>query len=125
MKTFNAYWNDPIARYCAIGGALVAPAALTLAQMYPSKSACPDGPFILVFLLATLPGQLVGALLDPMIGYGYRQSMVTFAAFVAVSMISDGLILGAVPLLIRRWKQKRQQNQAAQATARKLADPGR
>jgi hypothetical protein len=51
--------------------------------------------------------------------------MVNFAVFVSISMISDGLILGAVPLEIQRWKQKREQNQAAQATARKLADRGR
>jgi len=105
-KIFNAYWKDPVICSCTVVGALVAPVALALAHIFPSKSACPDGPFVLAFLLATLPGQLVGSILDPIIGYSYRQSMVTFMAFVAVSMVSDGLLLGAVALLFRKWKAK-------------------
>jgi len=123
IRIFDAYWKDPLVRNCTGFGALIAPVALALAQIFPSKSACPDGPFILVFLLATLPGQLAGSMLDPIIGHAYRQSMIAFVAFVGVSMISDGLILGTVALFIRRRKQNRQQ--AVQATARKRADPGR
>jgi hypothetical protein len=108
MKIVDAYWKDPVVRYCSLFGVLIAPVTLALVQLFPGKSACPDGPFILVFLLATLPGQLVGSMLDPIIGCAYRQSMVTFAAFVGISMISDGVFLGAVALFMRTRKQNRQ-----------------
>jgi hypothetical protein len=113
---FKTKWARPRIRNLAILGGLLVPIAMAGTQLMQVPGTCPNGAFAALFLILTLPGQMVAGALDPIFGYRHRQSMGFFALFIAVSVLANAFVLGAIGA---RWDKrgKRRQNQASDATS--------
>jgi hypothetical protein len=56
----------------------------------------PHSPFALLFLILTLPGQMIAGALDPIVGYRHRQSRAFFVLFLAISVLANAFVFGAI-----------------------------
>ena len=101
-------WRLPEVRYLAIlGGSLVLLSMLG-GQLTYVPGTHPSGPFMALFYILTLPGQMVAGALDPIFGFWHRQSFLFFGFFIAVSMLVNAFAFGAIGSW---WHRKRNRKQ--------------
>lgn len=103
ISWLKAKWKRPKVRTLAILGGLLVPVSMVGTQLMHVPGTHPHSPFALIFLILTLPGQMVAGALDPIYGYQHRQSMVFFAIFIGVSVLANAFVFGA----IGNWWDKR------------------
>lgn len=86
----------PRIRNLAILGGMLVPFSMVGVQIMHVPGTEPHSPFALMFLIFTIPGQMLGYVLDLIFGYGHRQYMVSYGLFIAVSMLVNAFAFGAV-----------------------------
>ncbi len=80
----------------AILGGMIVPFSMVGAQIMFVPRTEPDNLFVLMFLIFTIPGRIFGYALDPILGSWHRQSITFFGLFIAVSMLVNAFVFGAV-----------------------------
>ena len=101
-------WAKPRIRNLTILGGLLIPISMVGAQLIHVPGTHPHNPFAALFLILTLPGQIVAGALDPIFGYRHRQSAVFVVLFLVISILTNAFVFGAIGVW---WDKKRNEPQ--------------